>query len=243
MAVTFVDQVMAYLTTDANRAAFNNAIGLPAFAGASFLRRYGAGGFQLDGVALDVPTDFQLQQMVESRPRLTGFSEHYRERPERKRIDYTLHRQEIVGWVDAGFATQATLSLHAVPGSLLLGPGADVEEAGTATAPPPMSFRTSLLLGLTTDAFTLVYTAQVFVLLAAVPAPTDDLRRIRQMRSVLEADPAFLASLDGPLDQRPYLFVQVYAQGSADGGPLTPAAITTLFDAADVLAAFFALPG
>ena len=242
MTVTYVDQVMAYLTTDANRASFNGAIGLASYAGRSFLRRYGVGGFQVDGVTLDVPTDFRLQQMIENRPRLTGFSEQYGQRPERKSIDYTLHRQDVAGWIDATFATKATMALHAVPGSISLGPAADVRDGGTAVASPPMSFRTAMLLGLDTEAFSLGYTLQVYVLLAAELTPTLDLRRIQQARSVLEADSAFLASLDGPVNQRPFLFAQVYAQGAADGGPLSPAAIVAMFDQADVLAAFFTVP-
>ena len=73
-------------------------------------------------------------------------------------------------------------------------------------------------------------------------APVADLRRIQQMRSVLEADPGFLVSLDGPTDQRPCLFAQIYAQDAAAGGSLTQAAITAMFDQADVLAAFFTPP-
>jgi hypothetical protein len=242
MTVTIVDQIMAFLTTDANRATFNTAIGLAAYAGKSFLRRYGVGGFQLDSVTLGTPADFRLQQIVATNPRLMGYSERRSEKPERKWIDYTLHRPELAGWVDATFAAQVTMALHAVPGSIVLGPGADVRDGGTATAPPPMSFRTSFLLGLDTDAFTLNYTMQVYVLLAADLAPAADLRRIQQIRSVLEADPGFLVSLDGPTDQRPFVFAQIYAQNSAAGGPLTPAAITVMFDQADVLAAFFTPP-
>src|SRR3954454_16832990 len=98
MPVGFVDQVMAYLAVDANRAAFTGAIGLPAYAGKSFARRYGVQGFQVDSVTLEPPADFRLQQIVDNQARLTGFSERRSERPERKWIDYTLHRQELIGW-------------------------------------------------------------------------------------------------------------------------------------------------
>ena len=63
MTVTIVDQIMAFTTTDANRATFTTAIGLAAYAGKSFLRRYGIGGFQLDDVTLGTPTDFRPQQI------------------------------------------------------------------------------------------------------------------------------------------------------------------------------------
>jgi hypothetical protein len=232
---------MAYLATDANVTAFNAAIGLAAFAGRSFTRRYGDGTFVVDAVTLGDVADFGLQQMVQERPRLTGFSERRTERPERKWIDYTLHRRELVGWVDATFSSQATLSLHAIPGSVTLGPGADVQQDGFA-AVPPQSFRSTYLLGLNSDAFTLTYTLNAYLQFSSDLSPLDDLRNIQQVRDVLEADPSFLASLDGPADQRPFLFVQVYAQGAADGGPLAPAAVTALFDRADVLAVFFSPP-
>lgn len=98
------------------------------------------------------------------------------------------------------------------------------------------------MLALTTDQFSLSYPLQVNVFTAAAVSPTEDLRRILAVRNFLEADPAFLVSLDGSPDQRPLLFVQVYRADAADGGPLSPAAIAQLFDEADVLAAFFALP-
>jgi hypothetical protein len=63
MTVTIVDQIMAFLTTDANRATFNTAIGLAAYTGKSFLRRYGVGGLQLDNVTLGTPAGFRLQQI------------------------------------------------------------------------------------------------------------------------------------------------------------------------------------
>ena len=105
-----------------------------------------------------------------------------------------------------------------------------------------MTWRSSFLVALTTDQFSLSYPLQVCVFMAGALSPTDDLRRILAVRSFLEADPAFLVTLDGSPDQRPLLFVQVYPAGAADGGPLSQAAVAQLFDAADVLAAFFAVP-
>jgi hypothetical protein len=242
MAVTYVDQVMAFLALGANRTAFIDAIGLAAFAGASFTRRYGSSGFQVDSVSLDAPGDFRIQQLVQDDLRITGYSEKRLERPERKWIDYRVRKQQVIGWIDAAFITQTTLALHAVPGSAVLGPQAGVEQAGTQSAPLPMTWRSNFLLGLTTDQFSLGYPLQVNVFTAPALSPTDDLRRILAVRNFLEADPAFLVSLDGSPDQRPLLFVQVYPAGAADGGPLSPAAIVQLFDEADVLAAFFALP-
>jgi hypothetical protein len=242
MPVTYVDQVMAYLALGANRTAFINAIGLAAFAGTSFTRRYGNSGFQVDSVSLDPPSDLRIQQLIQDDLRITGFSDTRSERPERKWIDYRIRKQQVIGWIDAMFMTQASLALHAVPGSVALGPQAAVEQAGTQSAPVPMTWRSSFLLALTTDQFSLSYPLKVCVLMATAVSPTDDLRRILLVRNFLEADPAFLTSLDGSPNQRPLLFVQVYPAGAADGGPLGEAAIAQLFDEADVLAAFFALP-
>jgi hypothetical protein len=242
MAVTFVDQVMANLATSANRGTFINTIGLAAFAATSFTRRYAAGGFQVDNVGLGPVANFQLQQLVRDDFRITGYSEQRSERPERKQIDYRFHKQEILGWADVAFTTSANFALHVMPGSVALGPTADVEPAGWQTAPAPMTSQSKFLLALATDQVTLTYTLQVYVFISAGLSPTDDLRRILTVRRFLEADPAFLVSLDGTPDQRPFLFVQIYPRGVADGGPLVPAAITQLFDAADVLAAFLAPP-
>jgi len=242
MAVTYVDQVMAYLTPVPNRSAFANAIGLATHAGTSFARRYGNNGFQIDSVSLALPGGFRIQQLVQDDLRIAGFSERRSERPERKWIDYRIYKQQGIGWIDATFTTQVSLALHAVPGSAVLGPGADVEQAGAGSASPPMTWRSSFLVALTTDQFSLSYPLQVCVFMAGALSPTDDLRRILAVRSFLEADPAFLVTLDGSPDQRPLLFVQVYPAGAADGGPLSQAAVAQLFDAADVLAAFFAVP-
>jgi hypothetical protein len=242
MAVTYVDQVMAYLALSANRTAFIDAISLAAFAGTSFTRRYSSNGFQVDSVSLDPPDDFRIQQLIQDDIRITGFSDKRTERHERKWIDYRIRKQQVIGWIDAAFTTQTSLALHAVPGSAVLGPQGTVEQAGTQSAPPPTTWQSNFLLALTTDQFSLSYPLQVKVFMAAVVSPTDDLRRILAVRNFLEADPAFLVSLDGSPDQRPLLFVQVYPADAADGGPLSPAAIAQLFDEADVLAAFFALP-
>lgn len=242
MAVTFVDQVLANLATSANRAAFINTIGLAAFAGTSFNRRYGANGFQVDGVALGPVTDFRVQQLVRDDFRITGFSEQRSERPERRLIDYRLHKQKTLGWVDATFTTSANFSLHVIPGSVALGAASDVAAAGWQPAAAPMTSQSKFLLALATDQVTLTYTLQVHVFVSAAVSPTDDLRRIQTLRSFLEGDPTFLVSLDGTPDQRPFLFVQIYPAGGADSGPLAPAAIAHFFDAADVLAAFLAPP-
>ncbi len=242
MPVTYVDQVMAYLASTANRTTFVDAIGLAAFAGTSFTRRYGSNGFLVDSVSLTAPTDFQIQELVQDELRLTGFSDKRCERPERKWIDYRFHKQQVIGWIDASFTTQASLALHMVPGSAPLGPSAQIGDAGIAFPGQPASWRSSFRLGLTTDQFSLDYPLRVQVFVAAAISPTDDLRRILAIRAFLEADPAFLVTLDGSPDQRPLLFVQVYPPETAAAEPLSQAAITQLFDQTDVLAAFFTLP-
>jgi hypothetical protein len=63
MAVTYVDQVMAYLAHESHR--FIDAISLAAFACTSFTRRYGSNGFKVDNVSLDPPDDFRIQQLIQ----------------------------------------------------------------------------------------------------------------------------------------------------------------------------------
>ncbi len=242
MAVSFVDQIMAYLANSTNRDPFITTIGLATYAGTSFARRYGLDGYQVDGVGLGELNEFRLQVSIQDAMRITGTRERRNERPERQWVDYRIHKQEPIGWVDASFSTPAQFALHAVPGTLVLGPGADIQQNGVDTPPPPMNIRIKFNLPLTTDAFTLTYTLQVYVFVSAQLSPTEDLRRIQLLRHYLEADPNFLTSLDGSIDQRPFLFAQVYPAGAADGGALSQATIVQLFDAADVLAAFFTPP-
>jgi hypothetical protein len=242
VAVSFVDQVMAYLANSANRGPFITTIGIATYAGASFARRYGLDGYQIDGVTLGAPNEFRLQVSVQDEIRITGTRERRNERPERQWIDYRVHKQEPIGWVDASFSTLAQIALHAVPGTLVLGPGADIQQEGVDTPPPPMNIRIKFNLPLTTDAFTLTYTLQVYVFVSAQLSPTDDLRRIQLVRHYLEADPKFLVSLDGSTDQCPFLFTQVYPTNAANGETLSQATIVQLFDAADILAAFFTPP-
>lgn len=243
MGTTYVDEMMAYLVAPSNMASFATAAGLAAYAGSSFTRRYGQDGFQVDGVTLGAAQDLQVQVPVDEDLRITGTREWRRAQPDRQQIDYRVHRRRHLGWVDVTFAAPASFSLHAVPGSLSLGPGSGAQQAGVAPGQPPASYRLRFSLPVSTEPFTLDYTLQVFLFLSADPAPTDDLRRIRTVRRRMEADQRFLATLDGPPDQRPYLFAQIYPAAAADGGLLSQAAITQLFEAADVLAAFFTPPG
>ena len=241
MTVSFVDQVVAYLANSANDVPFITTIGLAAFAGTSFTQRYGQGGFQVDGVTLGDLSPLKLQMPIMDDIRIMGTRDRRNERPERQWIDYRVHKQEQIGWVDVSFSAPAQFALHAVPGTLALGPGADVEQNGTNT-PSPTKAQMKFRLSLSTDAFTLTYTLQIFVFVSTDLSPSDDLRRIQLLRQYLEADVSFLASLDGPADQRPFIFVQVYPAGAANGGPLSQAAIVQLFAAADVLAAFITPP-
>jgi hypothetical protein len=74
MAVTYVDQVMAYLALSANRTAFIDAISLAAFAGTSFTRRYGSNGVQVASVNLDPPDDFRIQQLIQDDLRIPALA-------------------------------------------------------------------------------------------------------------------------------------------------------------------------
>jgi hypothetical protein len=241
MPVTFVDQLMGYLSNSANVPAFIQAIQLGAFAGESFTRRYGQNGFQVDAVALGTPAGFQLQELVLDDLRLLGTSER-RSDCERKLFDFRYRKHETLGWVDASFAAPGAFSLHAIPGSFTLGAGGNVQQAGAGPGTPPMTVRSKFLLSLSTDQFTLSYDLRVYLFASAALSPTDDLRRILTLRKYLEADPNFLVSLDGPPGQQPFLFVQAYASDAANGAALTQPQIVQMFDADDILATFFAIP-
>lgn len=242
MAVAYVDELMAYVADPSNRGAFLAGVGLAAFAGVSFTRRYGLGGFQVDGVTLGEPEAFQLQEPIVDDGQVVGSRELRTQQPERHAIDYRVRAPQ-AGWTDVAFAVPATFALHAVPGSLLLGPSAGVAPAGTSTGPAPGAYGLKFAAAVGTDAFTLTYKMNTFIFAAGELSPRDDLRRIRGLRRSLESAPSFLASLDGPPGQRPYLFVQAYPPAAANGGGLSQAAVVQLFDAADVLAVFFTIPG
>ena len=243
MAIGFADQVVAFLANPANPAnqgTFPGTVGLAAFAGTSFTRRYGQGGFQVDGVTLGTPSGFRLQELLLDGIRISGFREKRSEQPQRHWYELRLRRED-PGWADVTFAVPAQFGLHAVPGSIQLGPGGDLVSAGV-TDLGPLQHQLKFQLPVGTDAFTLSYTLGVYVFAAADPSPVADLRRVQGLRRMLEGDPQFLASLDGTADQRPYLFVQVYPSGLLQSGPLSEAAVVQTFAAADVLAAFITVP-
>jgi hypothetical protein len=137
VTVSFVDQVVAYLANSVNDVPFISTIGLAAFAGTSFTQRYGQGGFQVDSVTLGDLSPLKLQVPVMDDIRIIGTRDRRNERPERQWIDYRVHKQEQIGWVDVSFTTPAQFALHAVPGTLVLGPGADVEQNGTKYSVSP----------------------------------------------------------------------------------------------------------
>ena len=241
MPVSFVDQLMAFISGAANLTSFINSTGIAAYAGTSFTRLYGQGGFQVDSVALGTPAGFQLQELILDDLRVTG-TEQRTNSGERKWFDLRYHQQQAIGWVDAAFTVQVNFNAHAIPGSLPRGPGAGVEQQGIVSGPAPATFQSKFLLSLTTDAFTLSYPLRVYVFVSADLSPTADLRRIRGVRQFLESDPAFLNSLDGPPDQRPLLFVQIYDGSATASASISEAAVAQIFDADDILAAFFTLP-
>ena len=240
MAVGFADQVVAYLANPANQAPFLATVGLSAFAGTSFTRRYGQGGFQVNGVTLGAPADFQFQEFLFDDVRLSGYREKRSEQPQRHWYELRIRREDS-GWVDVAFTVPAQFALLAVPGSIQLGPGGDLVSAGVSE-PGPLQHLLQFQLPVETDAFTLSYTLGVYVFATADPSPVADLRRVQGLRRLLEADPQFLASLDGTADQRPYVFVQVYPSGLLAGGPLSEAAVVQTFAAVDLLAAFITIP-
>jgi hypothetical protein len=74
MAISFADQVIAFLANPANQSQFSATVGLQAFAVTSFTRRYGQGGFQINGVTLGAPSDFRLQEFLIDGSRGRGIS-------------------------------------------------------------------------------------------------------------------------------------------------------------------------
>src|ERR1700733_11657301 len=99
MPVTFVYQFMAYIVATANLTTFLNTVGLAAYAGTSFTRRYGQNGFQVDSVVLGTPESFLLQELVLDDLRLTG-TEQRSDAQQRKIYDLRYHQQAQIGWVD-----------------------------------------------------------------------------------------------------------------------------------------------
>lgn len=241
MPVTFVDQFMAYIATSANLATFIDSTGLAAYAGTSFTRRYGQNNFEVDSVALAAPEGLQLQEIILDDLRFTGNSQRS-DHSSRKQYDIRYHQQQEIGWVDASFVSQATFSAHAIPGSFQLGPDANIEQDGVSIGPLADRFVSNFLLSLTTDSFTLTYPLSVYIFVSASLSPTQDLRRILEVRAFLQSDPAFLRSLDGTPDQRPLLFAQIYPGDAAAGSPITEQGTALLFDADDILSAFFSIP-
>jgi hypothetical protein len=240
VAVSFVDQFLAFLADPANQGTFAGTIGLAAFATASFTRRYGKDGFQVDGVTLAAPTDFSFQEGFFDETRLTGFRELRSERPERKWYELRINRNE-PGWIDAAFSVPATFAIEAVPGSIQLGQGGDLVSAGVSD-PAPLTHMLNFQLPVVTGSFTIDFDLRAFAFAASDPSPVADLRRIRSLRRTLEEDPQFLVTLDGSPDQTPYVFIQIYKKGVLDGTALTEANVVQAFAAADVLAAFVTIP-
>jgi hypothetical protein len=238
--ISFADQVVAFLAQASNQGAFADMIGLAAFAGASLTRRYGQGGFQVNGVSLGTPSAFRLQELLLDDLRVTGSREKRGEQPQRHSYELRL-RRENSGWVDVTFTLPVELALQAVPGSIPLGPGGDLVPAG-ASEPEPLRHQLKFQLPVTTDAFSRSCVAGVYVFAAGEPSPVADLRRIRAVQRLLDEDPQSLVSLDGGPEQQPSLFVQLYPSGALQGGPLSEPTIVATFAAADVLAAFVTLP-
>jgi hypothetical protein len=240
MAVSFADQLLVFLANPANQSQFAAMVGLSAFASTSFTRRYGQGGLQVNGVVLGTPSGFRLQELFFHETKMTGFREKRSEQPERQWYELRVSRNDL-GWVDATFSVPVQFAVEAVPGSVQLGPGADLVPAGVSE---PASARHLLKfqLPVETTAFSLAYDATAFVFLASDPSPVTDLRRILVLRRLLEDDPQFLVTLDGSPDQTPYLFIQLYRSGVLQGTPLSEASVVQAFAATDVLAAFINVP-
>src|SRR3712207_1855751 len=120
MAVSFVDQVAAFLAVGVNQSGLSAQIGLPAFATLSFTQKYGNGGFQLKSVTLGAPTDFRFQQAFNADMRLSGTRERRSEQPPREVYDLRVGLGA-PSWVDAVFTVPAQMVIQPVPGAIQLG--------------------------------------------------------------------------------------------------------------------------
>jgi hypothetical protein len=231
--------VAAFLANPANQGPFSGQIGLAAFATTSFAKRYGQNGYQINNVTFGAPSDFLLQELLVDQGRVSGFREKRSEQPQRFWFELKITRGDFE-WADASFSVPVQLTAQVLPGSIQLGPGGDLAPAGVSD-PSTLDHQLNFQIPVLTDAFSLAYNASVFVFATADPSPVADLRRILALRRVLENDPQFLSALDGSPDQRPYLFVQLYPNGILAEPPLSQAAVSQTFAAADILAAFMTI--
>jgi hypothetical protein len=192
-------------------------------------------------VTLGLPAAVKLQELFQDQTQVAGSRDKRSSQPDRHWYDLK-YRPPQPSWADLAFTVDAQFALRSVPGTVALGASADVQPAGVGAGAKPSDYGLKFRAGLGTDPFTLKYTIATYVFASGELSPRDDLRRVQTLRRSLEADPGFLVSLDGTADQRPHLFVQLYPADAAAGGPLGTAAVVRIFDAADVLAAFFAAP-
>jgi hypothetical protein len=239
MTVSFPDQVAAFLAVAANQGPFPGQIGLAPFATTSFGKRYGQNGYQISNVTVGALSDLLLQELLLDQGRVSGFREKRSEQPQRFWYELKVTRADLA-WADVSFSVPVQLTVQVSPGSIELGPAGGLAQAGVSD-PSPLTHQLNFQIPVLTDSFSLAYTASVFVFATADPSPVADLRRILALRRVLENDPLFLSALDGPPDQRPYLFVQLYPTATLTGPPLSQAAVTQTFAAADILAVFMTI--
>ena len=240
MAISFVDQVAAFLAVAGNQSGFPALVGLSAFATTSFTQRYSTGGFVLNTVNLGAPANFQFQRLFNGDMRLTGARERRSEQPPREAYDLRV-AMGAPSWVDAVFTAPVQLAIQPVPGAVQLGPGGGVTQAGVSD-PAPTQHAIAFQLAVVTDAYNATYQAHCYVFAASDPSPVDDLRRIAAVRRIVDQGDRSLASLDGAAGQSPSLFVQLYPTGVLGPKPLSQNAVAAAFGAADVLAAFVSIP-
>jgi hypothetical protein len=240
MAVSFADQVAAFLAVSDNQSGFPALVGLAAFATSSFTQRYSSDGFKLNSVTLGAPTNFRFQQLFNGDLRLTGARERRSEQPPREAYDLRVGLGA-PSWVDAIFTVPAQLAIQPIPGAIQLGPAGGPMQAGV-TDPGPTQHALAFQLPVATDVVNTTYQAQCYVFATSDPAPVQDLRRIGAVRRIVDQSDRGLASLDGAPDQSPSLFVQLYPTGVLGATPLSQNAVVAAFGAADVLAAFVGIP-
>lgn len=240
MAISFTDQVAAFLAVSGNQSGFPALVGLAAFATASFTQRYSSGGFKLNTVTLGAPANFRFQQLFNGDVRLTGARERRSEQPPREVYNMRVELGA-PSWVDAIFTVPAQMAIQPTPGAIQLGPAGGLTQAGVGD-PGPTQHALAFKLAVATDVVNTTYQTQCFVFATSDPAPVQDLRRVAAVRRIVDQSDSGLVSLDGSPDQSPNLFVQLYPTGVLAATPLSQNAVVAAFGAADVLAAFVNIP-
>jgi hypothetical protein len=237
MALGFVDRLLGFLSNTPQCDALLSSAGAGAFCLRTFSKRYGIEGYQITDVALAVTSSSRLEVAVPLTERWVGSRDKRSDTLERWAIEYRVNRATDLGWVDcaAAAAANVTFAALALTGASVGGP--------SYSKPGPVEHELGFALP-TTDGSPQVasYPLDIWVFGSETIDPAADLRRIVEVRRMLDGDPFAFRSLDDSQERRLSLYVQAY-DSTADPSPLTQAGVSALFESADVLVAFSSAGG